>query len=576
MIPLADELALLVTEALNTAFSNTVVTGLEVKKTTDPKFGDYQTECAMTLARSLKKNPLDIAGTIAAAIKTDGPIEKAEAVRPGFINLTIRTEFLEKKAKECVAGLAEYARQRLSGTRIVIDYSSPNIAKTMHIGHFRATIVGNALYRILKFLGAGIISDNHLGDWGTQFGKLIVAYSLWKDDTAYAKNPIGELERLYQKFEKEKTPDLEERARQELVKLQQGDMANTSLWQEFISHSMAEFNRIYARLNIVFDHTYGESHYNSMLAEVVESLLQKNIAHHDQGAVIIDTDNRYKIHGPVIVRKKDGGFSYATTDLATIKFRIDTWAPERIIYVTDSRQQDHFKSIFAVAGEWLGLNATKPEHVWFGSIKASDGKTFSTREGNVIFLRELMDEAVQRARTVVEEKNPTLSQDEKTAIAEAVGIGALKYAELNHDLKTDTTFNWEKMLSFDGNTAPYHLYTYARIKSVLRKYEEINGPLPVSMPIRITNETERNLVLLADSFSGKMMYAARDLKPNHVTEYMHTLAREFNAYYNREDSVVVKEPDKAKRESRAAIYSMVSELLKACLTILGITPLERM
>jgi arginyl-tRNA synthetase len=571
-----EAISQIVTSAVTAAYPGLKNPEVAVKRTENPEFGDYQTEFAMVNARTLKKNPMHIAEAILAKIEDNDVLEKKEAVKPGFINFLVNKAYLEKKAAGLLHAPAQSAQERLKGQKILIDYSSPNAAKTMHIGHFRATVTGNAIYRILKFAGAEILSDNHLGDWGTQFGSLIVAFRLWKDQAVYEQDPLQELERLYQKFQNEKTPDLEASARQELVKLQQGEPDNIKLWQEFIRVTQDELNKIYGRLDVSFDYTLGESFYNDMLPGVVNELVEKGIAIRDQGAVIVDTDKRYQVHGPVIVEKKDGGFGYATTDLATIKYRLMKFSPEKIIYVTDSRQLDHFKSLFAVTDEWLPEKPVAKQHVYFGSVKAADGKSFSTREGNVVPLNDIINEAIQRAKAVVEEKNPTLPPEEKSTIAEVVGIGALKYSELNHDLKTDTVFDWDRMLSLEGNTAPYHLYTYARAKSVLRKHTDAHGSLPGNPRIIIQNEIEKKLIMLADTFPLRVMNAATDLKPNHITEYVHLLAGEFNSYYNRKDSIVVKEAEKELRESRVAVYMLVSELIKLSLNVLGIKVLERM
>jgi arginyl-tRNA synthetase len=391
----------------------------------------------------------------------------------------------------------------------------------------------------------------------------------------YAAQPVLELERLYQLFEKEKTESLEDEARNELLKLQQGNAESRALWQEFIACSLSDFDAIIERLDVRFDHTLGESFYQPFLKAVVEALLEKGIAKEDQGAVIVDTEARYRIHGPLIIRKKDGAFLYATTDLATLQYRMHEWKPDRIIYVTDARQQDHFRSVFAIANEWLDGQVDKV-HIYFGSIKGPDGRPFKTREGNAVPLKGLLDEAVERARAVVEQKNPDLPEAEKRLIAETVGLGALKYAELNHDLKSDTVFDWERMLALEGNTAPYHLYTHARIRSVLRKHAEAHGGPNASPRIAIENETERNLIMLVDAFPQFVKNAAMEIKPNYITDFIQALTAEFNFYYNKKECPVVKEPDSVKRESRAAIYRMVGDTLRQALSLLGINALERM
>ena len=366
---------------------------VQIKRTENPKFGHFQTEIALRSAKILRKRPSEIAESIKEKISS-AMFNKIEVVNPGFINIFLSDNAIAEQGLILAKDPLVFCKDRLSEEKIIIDYSGPNVAKTMHIGHFRATIVGNAIYRLLNFLGADIESDNHIGDWGTQFGKLITAYNKWLDKDAYKKAPIAELERLYQYFEKVKDDQLENEARAELVKLQKGDVANKALWTEFINFSMSEFNVIYDRLDISFDHTLGESFYNDSLAGIAEGLLKKEIAKEENGAVIIDTEDRYKVAGPVIVRKSDGGFGYVTSDLATVEYRIKEFNPSRIIYVTDSRQQDHFRAIFAASNEYFEIKENlSMSHVWFGSIKDKDGESFSTRKGNVVILRELINEA---------------------------------------------------------------------------------------------------------------------------------------------------------------------------------------
>ncbi|OGS37236.1 MAG: arginine--tRNA ligase [Elusimicrobia bacterium RIFOXYB2_FULL_49_7] len=573
-------LSILIAERLKKAIVETYPTlsdrEITVRRTDNPRFGDYQSEFALSIAKTVGQAPLQIAQTILAKVDRTGLLSNTEAVKPGFMNLTVSTDYLGYFATSIAESGLTNTRTILSGKKIVLDYSSPNVAKSMHIGHFRATITGDALCRMLRHAGASVISDNHIGDWGTQFGKLIVSYNRWSDLENYSAAPVKELERLYQKFEKEKTDELENSARNELVKLQQGDPDNTRLWREFTAHSLAEFNAIYSRLGIQFDYIYGESHYNSMLPKVASTLENTGIAFIDQGALIVDTETRYQIHGPVIVRKQDGGFGYAATDLATLMFRLDSWHPDEIIYVTDSRQRDHFKSVFAIFSEWQKNHAMGLRHVFFGSIKAPDGRSFSTREGNVVLFNELLDEAITRARQAVEQKNPSLSEAEKKHIADIVGIASLKYAELNHDLKTDTLFDWNRMLSFEGNTAPYLLYTYARARSVIRKHDETFGSIPLPNQVNLQVEQEKNMLLMADSFPIKLAQAVSDLKPNHITEYVYLFAAEFNVYYNRNDCPILREADAKARISRLFFYHLVCNYLRTCLQLLGIETLEKM
>ncbi len=576
-VPITDELSAILFAAVKVTFPDSVFdVSPNVKMCDNPKFGDYQSEFALSIAKRIGKNPMDIALAMAEKLSANSCFSSVHAVKPGFINITLADAYLEKKGLELIVNSSRSCCEIFSGKTIVIDYSSPNVAKSMHIGHFRATIIGNVINNILRYCGATVIADNHIGDYGTQFGKLIVAYRKWVDIKNYSESPIAELERLYVKFQSEANAEMENHARAELVKLQQGDEENRKLWNEFVNRSMAEFNRIYERLSVTFDTVNGESFYQPWLSTVVQELVDKKIAHEDNGAIIVDTEARYGIKGPILIKKSDGGFIYATTDLAAILYRKREYNPSRIVYVTDARQQDHFKSIFAIADEWLSGNNIEKIHVWFGSIKGKDGRPFSTREGNAVGLEGILNEAVERARAVVETKNPSLPESEKETIAETVGIASLKYSEINHDLKSDTVFDWDRMLALEGNTAPYQLYTHARIRSVLRKCEEIYGAMSSRPEIKIQLPVERNIIKLVDLFANQVKSAARELKPNFITEFLNKISGEFNFYYNLREAPVIKETNTAIRESRVALYKLTGDTIKSALSLLGINALERM
>ena len=466
-----------------------------IQKTADSRFGDYQSNFALNSARSLRKNPRDIASALAGELRKDPLFEKVDVAGPGFINLTMTREFLSAAVFK---GIRPEEERREDGA-VIIDYSSPNIAKPMHVGHLRSTVIGDSIKRIYRFLGYHVIADSHLGDWGTQFGKLIVAYRRWLDKEAYSASPVDELERIYVKFarEAEDEPALEDEARRELVRLQENDPENRALWEEFVRVSLREYEQVYDRLGISFDTMYGESHYHDLMPDIVCELQEKDVARISEGAVVVFFDEEENLH-PCIIRKKDGAFLYATSELACIAFRKENYKIDRILYVTDARQETHFRQIFSIAGR-LGWDLDLV-HIPFGLMGLKDGH-FSTRKGNVIKLRELLEEAVSRARAVVEEKNPDLSEEEKDAIAEAVGIGAVKYADLSQNRLSNVTFDWDKMLSFEGNTAPYLQYTHARISSLTRKAEETGLLLPAENCITIGNETERSLALALIQFS---------------------------------------------------------------------------
>ena len=413
---------------------------------------------------------------------------------------------------------------------VIIDYSSPNIAKRMHIGHLRSTIIGDAVKRLYNFLGYHTVADNHIGDWGTQFGKLIIGYRKWLNKEAYEKNPIEELERVYVEFakESENDPTLDDMAREELKKLQDGDKENYALWQEFIKVSLDEYNKLYKRMDISFDTYYGESFYHNMMPGVLDELVEKGLAVEDQGAKVVFFDEKDNLH-PCIVQKKDGAFLYSTSDIATVKFRKEHYDINRLIYLTDERQQDHFKQFFKIT-EMLGWDIEKV-HIWFGIMRFAEG-VFSTRKGNVIRLEQLLDEGKKRALEVIEEKNPSLSAEEKNNIAEVVGVGAIKYADLSQNRQSPIIFEWDKVLSFEGNTAPYLQYSYARIQSIKKKAAEMGKTLSADTNIVITDKNERNLVTFLTLFPTMVLKAGETYKPNLLTDYLFDLGKKFNTFYN--------------------------------------------
>ena len=430
----------------------------------DPKFGDYQANGVMAVAKQRKENPRALAEKVIAQLDLNGVCEKPTVAGAGFINFKLLPEFIAQQLSEPVAKTAK-------PQTIVLDYSGPNVAKLMHVGHIRSTIIGDSLARVARFLGHRVITDNHIGDWGTQFGMLILGWKQFRNDTALAADPIAELERLYKHVNAQE--NLREAAKQELVKLQQGDAENLTIWKRIIELSEQQFDATYARLGVRFDHTLGESFYNPFLADVVRELQQRGIARESDGAICVFVEGE---ETPLIIQKSDGGFGYGTTDLATVKYRVETWHPDLIVYVTDARQQLHFKQVFATVRQWLP-NPPALEHITFGSILGEDRKPLKTRSGENVKLAELLNEAEERALTVVTQKNPELPEATRKQIARAVGIGAVKYADLSQNRTTDYIFSWDKMLALDGNTAPYLQYAYVRIQSIFRKAgTEWEGP----------------------------------------------------------------------------------------------------
>jgi arginyl-tRNA synthetase len=431
----------------------------------DPRFGDYQANGAIAVAKQRQESPRALAEKVITQLDVARMCEPPTVAGAGFINFRLKPAFVAEQL-----ALAETPRVTKSKT-IVIDFSAPNIAKPMHVGHIRSTIIGDCLARVARFLGHRVITDNHIGDWGTQFGMLIVGWKKFRNDAAVQTDPIAELVRLY-KYVNERE-ELRGEAKSELVKLQQGDEENRAIWQRFIELSEAEFNRIYQRLGVRFDHTLGESFYNNSLPALVEDLKNRGLATLSDGAWCVFLSQPGLPKTPFIVQKSDGAFNYATTDLATLKYRVEHFRADEILYVVGMPQTDHFKQLFATARRW-GFDKVELRHVAFGSVLGEDGKLLRTRTGDIIRLGDLLDEAEERALAVVTEKNPELPEDVRRQIARAVGVGAVKYADLSQNRTTDYIFSWSKMLAMNGNTAPYLQYAYVRVQSIFRKAGEAN------------------------------------------------------------------------------------------------------
>jgi len=543
---------------------------VEVSVATNEKFGDFQTNFAMMNSKIIGKNPRTIAQEILDNLEENDVIDKLEIAGPGFINIFLKSKYLGEVLKKSRTEEYDFSFLNREGD-VIIDFSSPNIAKRMHIGHLRSTIIGDSITRIYKYLGYHMIADNHIGDWGTQFGKLIIGYRRWLDKEAYKENPIEELERVYVEFSKlsESNPELEEEARLELKKLQDGDPENFALWKEFIKVSLDEYDKLYKRLDVHFDTYYGESFYHPMMQGVVEELVEKGLAVEDDGAKVVffpEEDNLF----PCIVQKKDGAFLYSTSDIATIKFKKEAYKINKLIYLTDERQQDHFKQFFKIT-DMLGWNVEK-HHIWFGIMRFADG-VFSTRKGNVIRLEQLLDEGKKRAYDIVQEKNPDLSEEEKDQIAEVVGVGAIKYADLSQNRQSPIIFEWDKILTFEGNTAPYLQYSYARIQSILRKAESEGKSITYDKEIKIEDKLERALANHIAAFPISVLKASETFKPNIIADYLFELSKKFNSFYN---SCPILNQEDELLYSRALIAKITGETIKDGLSLLGIKTLERM
>lgn len=570
MLIIDREIAKIFENTIKKLYSEKETKKVEVSVATNEKFGDFQTNFAMMNSKIIGKNPRVIAQEVLDNLEENNVIEKLEIAGPGFINIFLKSEYLGELLKKSRTEEYDFSFLNREGD-VIIDYSSPNIAKRMHIGHLRSTIIGDSIRRIYKYLGYHIVADNHIGDWGTQFGKLIIGYRRWLNKEAYKENPIEELERVYVEFSKlsETEPELEEEARLELKKLQDGDAENFALWKEFIKVSLDEYDKLYKRLGVHFDTYYGESFYHPIMQGVVEELVEKKLAVEDDGAKVVffpEEDNLF----PCIVQKKDGAFLYSTSDIATIKFRRETYNINKLIYLTDERQQDHFKQFFRIT-DMLGWNVEK-HHIWFGIMRFADG-VFSTRKGNVIRLEQLLDEGKKRAYEIVQEKNPSLSEEEKDKIAEIVGVGAIKYADLSQNRQSPIIFEWDKILTFEGNTAPYLQYSYARIQSILRKAESEGKNVDYSKEIKIEDKLERALADHITAFPMAVLKASETFKPNIIADYLFELSKKFNSFYN---SCPILNQEDEVLYSRALIAKITGETIKDGLSLLGIKTLDRM
>ena len=547
----------------------------------DPKFGDYQSNALISLAKTRKMNPRQLAENVLKRFDVSEICEKVEIAGAGFLNFRLKNSALENVMQSAARGEYLFFEKTSAPKTAVLDFSSPNVAKPMHVGHIRSTILGDSLARALRLLGHRVVTDNHIGDWGTQFGMLLVGWKRELDSAALKSDAIGEMERLYKKVSAEckENPATLETARQELVKLQGGDAENLKIWHEMIALSQKQFDEIYSRLGVKFDVTLGESFYNPKLKPLVDELLAKDIARESEGAIAIFFDDipQLKEH-PALIRKSDGGFNYTTTDLATLAYRLETWRPDEIIYVTDGRQQLHFQQLFAAFNKWQSqppspnFHLPKLAHVWFGSILGEDGKPFKTRSGETVKLSDLLDEAEERAFKIVSEKNPELPETQRREIARVVGLGAVKYADLLPNRQSDYIFSWDKMLALTGNTAPYLQYAYARIKSIFRKSETSNTEHQTSN-IELKAPEEIALAKHLLNFGLTLEAVAEEFRPNFLCNYLFELAGKFTGFY---ENCPVLKAEGAVRDSRLALCDLSARVLKQGLDALGIGTVQQM
>lgn len=622
-----------VLETLRAAFSAATPEGGDpaafaaaVRPSADPKFGDYQANGCMALATQLKRNRRELAQEVADRVRLDPLADPPEVAGPGFLNVRLRTDWMADRLRDLLNDERLGIEPPSPKKTVVIDYSSPNVAKPMHVGHVRSTVIGDALARLFHALGHQVIRDNHLGDWGTQFGMILWGWKHERNQSAYQEDPVGELARLYRQVQSQiKTAEdlaaryakvfaLEQQGRDgdaealfnnlkpgfgdvgltraevhniidrgrtiasesrlETAKLHAGDTEDRELWGQFMPHCLQALEGIYRRLGVTFDVQLGESFYDAMLTDVVKDLEDRGLARESEGAVVVFTEAS---KAPFLVRKRDGAFNYATTDLATIRYRVQTWDPDAILYVVDHRQSDHFAALFEVARRW-GYDKPDYRHVAFGTILGSDRRPFKTREGDTVGLESLLDEAVSRAREVVDANSPDLSPEERARVAEVVGIGAIKYADLSQNRLSDYVFDWDKMLALNGNTAAYMQYAYARVRSIFRKAEvaDLDAFRAQRPAILLDQPAERALGLQLLRLPETLALAASELKPNILTDYLFALANAFSAFFENRHCSVLRAETEALRKSRLALCDLTARTLAFGLGLLGIEVVERM
>jgi arginyl-tRNA synthetase len=543
----------------------------ELTQATDPRFGDYQTNAALLLGKQRGENPRTVAEKILANLDAAEFAEAPTVAGAGFINFKLRADAVAKKSVEIFADERLGVPRSTSPKKIVIDFGSPNVAKPMHVGHIRSTALGDALARVATFLGHDVIRDNHIGDWGTQFGMVIWGWKNLLDRNALGRDPLSEIVRIYKETNARSTSDpaVRDACRQELVKLQSGDKENIDIWNECVALSMQDFQHVYQLLDIHYDIQCGESFYNDRLAGVVERLLKSGIAEISEGAVVVFfRDIPELADKPCIIRKRDGGFNYATSDIATLDYRITELKRDTVWYVVGAPQTLHFKQIFEIARR-EGHQADF-RHIPFGNILGEDRKLMKTRSGENVPLRQLLEEACARARKIIEEKNPTLADAEKIDIARTIGIGAVKYADLSQYRMTDYVFSWDKMLALQGNTAPYLQNAYVRVRSIFRKAGEAAAKIEKFV---LHEAAEITLAKRLCQFAEIVPQVLNDFRPNILANYLFELANSFHAFY---EGCPVLRSDEPVRSSRLALCDLTGRVLQRGLDLLGIKVPEKM
>ena len=534
------------------------------------QFGHFSTNIALRLAKVRGKAPMETAEEVAEQLQRFAPegfFQKVEVAKPGFVNMWLTQKTIQDGFKEIFEANESWGKlsEQEKGT-VVVDYSGPNIAKPMSVGHLRSTVIGQALYNVFKFAGWKTIGDNHLGDWGKQFGVLIAAY---KEDGSPKEVTIDYLVKLYVDYSARMKEDasLSEVAKAEVKKLQDGDEENRAIWKRFYDVSLEEFEKMYTMIGVSFDHIQGESFYNDQLPRVVQDAMEKGVAVESEGAIVIPVEG---YDAPLIIRKSDGAYLYPTTDIATAKHRIEDANADLLIYVVGNEQSLHFEQLFAALKKLGIVTDQKLVHVKFGLMLGEDMKKFSTRAGKTVSLLGLLEEAIARARKVVDEKQPDLTEEERQTISEVVGIGAVKYNDLSQNRQSDIVFNWDRMLSFEGNSGPYLQYAYARLKSILRKAETDFGNSDVSY---LKDETELRVIMRLEEFPSVIDDVTKNYFPHHLTDYLYALAKDANAMYQK---MPVLKAEEAERNARLALIAAAAQTLKTGLELLGLKTLEQM
>lgn len=550
---------------------------VELSPSGKPEFGHYSTNLALRLAKERCRSPMTVAEEIAEKIRRVAAqrfIQNIRVAPPGFINFWLTPEAIQEELKEIAKRGERFGKENIGkGRKVIVEYSSVNVAKPMHVGHLRNTILGGALANIYEFLGYKVIRWNYLGDWGTQFGNLVAAYKRWGRKSEVEKKPTEALLKLYVRFHKEaaRRPELEELGRQEFKKLEEGDRENRRLWTWFRKVSLREFARAYKTLGVKFDVDIGESFFEKDLPSLIAELLKRGVAVESQGALIIPLDE--KGLPPALVRKADGTSLYLTREIANLQYRLRKYKPAKILYVVGNEQSLHFEQLFAVAERLSLAEKTELAHVKYGLVLDEGGKKFSTREGRIVSAGEVLEKAVRLARETVEKKSPGLSPGEKANIAQAVGVGAVKYVNLKENRNSTVVFDWKKMLDFSGDSAPYLQYTYARLKSILRKSQMAKSKLQRAPINKLAEEQELALIRKMAEFPEAIKSAAAAYAPNTLAVYLYELANAANFYY--ESTPILKDSDKERRNARLGLISAASGIMKTGLSALGISAPEK-